>query len=247
VTLVEFIHPARDRAVWEICLVALYYDLRYNSKAGATVEGLRALLKQAHIPKAAKLNIADVLAKSSPYVDISGKQGTRFVWQITETGQKHVRSVLGLPEHDVEVEHDVFTLETLAAGIVDKDVSAYVEESITCLKVGALRAAIVFLWAGATRTIQENCIAVGLGAINAALLKHDKKAREVKSLDDLCYVKEALLLQIAQDIGCYDKNQKGVLIDCLNLRNKSGHPGKYSPGPKKTSSFIEDVVSVVFS
>ncbi len=50
----------------------------------------------------------------------------------------------------------------------------------------------------------------------------------------------------AQELGLYDKNQRAVLEDCLNLRNKCGHPGKYKVGPKKVSSFIEDLIGIVF-
>jgi len=44
-----------------------------------------------------------------------------------------------------------------------------------------------------------------------------------------------------------DKNEKDILEEALNLRNKCGHPGKYKLGPKKVSSFIEDIVNIVFS
>ena len=40
--------------------------------------------------------------------------------------------------------------------------------------------------------------------------------------------------------------QRSVLEDCLNLRNKCGHPRKYKIGEKKVSSFIEDLVGIVF-
>jgi hypothetical protein len=33
----------------------------------------------------------------------------------------------------------------------------------------------------------------------------------------------------------------------LNLRNRCGHPTKYKPGSAKVSSFIEDVVGIVWT
>lgn len=246
-TIVEFLHPLKGGAIRDICLAALYFSQRYTQQNEVTVEELRALLRRARVPRATKLNLADVLAKSAPHVDTAGKQGRSFLWALTTSGQKHVRSLLGLPEAEVEIEHDVSSLEALLNSISDQEVSDYLDESIKCLSVGALRAAVVFLWAGTIRTIQQDCIGCGAGNADAAIRKHDKKVRTIKKLDDLAYVKESILLLAAQDLGLYDKNQRSTLTDALNLRNKSGHPGKYKPGPKKVSSFIEDVISIVFS
>jgi len=55
-----------------------------------------------------------------------------------------------------------------------------------------------------------------------------------------------MTLQAAQDLGVLDKNEKDTLKERLSLRNRSGHPGKYLPGIKKVSSFIEDVISILF-
>ena len=77
-------------------------------------------------------------------------------------------------------------------------------------------------------------------------MKFDPKAKPIKKVDDLVLVKESVLLLSLQELGLVDKNQRSVLEDCLNLRNKCGHPGKYKVGEKKVSSFIEDLVGIVF-
>ncbi len=246
-TVVEFLHPLKGGAVRDICLGAMYFAQRYDRKNELTVEELRALLKRARVPRAAKLNLADILGKSAPHVDAAGKRGNRFLWTLTPSGQERVRSLLGLPEAEVEIEHDVSSLATLLDSISNAEVSDYLHESIKCLSVGALRAAVVFLWAGAIRQIQQDSIACGVGNVNAAVQKHDSKSRTIRKLDDLAYIKESTLLLASQDLGLFDKNQRGVLTDALNLRNKCGHPGKYKPGPKKVSSFMEDVINVVFA
>ena len=246
-TIVEFLHPLKGRAIRDLCLAALYFSQRYNGQSEVTVEELRALLRRARVPRATKLNLADVLAKSAPHVDTAGKRGRSFLWTLTTAGQEHVRSLLGLPEAEAEIEHDVSSLEALLTSISDKDVADYIAEAIKCLSVGALRAAVVFLWAGAVRQIQQDCIACGAGNVDAAVRKHDPKARKIRKLDDLVYVKESVLLLVAQELGLFDKNERSTLTDALNLRNKSGHPGKYKLGPKKASSFIADVVSILFS
>lgn len=246
-TIVEFLHPIIKKPVRDLCLAAFYFEQRYSEKDAITVQELRAALRRARVPRASKINLADILGKMAPLVDVVGKKGHAFLWSITPTGQKRIRLLLGLPEADAEIEHDVFSLEKLLTSIADKDVADYVKESIKCLSVGALRAATVFLWAGAVRRIQEEVIACGAQNVNTAATKHDPKARKIKRIDDLSYIKESTLLFTAQELGLFDKNQRGVLEDALSLRNKCGHPGKYKPGPKKVSSFIEDVVGIVFT
>lgn len=204
-------------------------------------------MKNARTKGWARVNVADVLSKSGPLVDTSGLQGKKRLWNLTDSGREHVRNLLGLPKVDVEVEHDVGTLEELVAKIPDTDVRDYLDEAVKCLQVGALRACTVFVWVAAIRTIQSGLIAKGSAAATAAVQKHDPKARAVKSLDDFAYVKDATTLLAAKELGILDKNQKDTLTEALNLRNRCGHPGKYRPGAKKVSAFVEDITSIVFA
>lgn len=246
-TLVEFLHPLRDGSLRDVCLAVLYFESRYANRAAISVEDLRALFVRAKFPRAAKLNFADILAKSAPYVDVAGKEGKRFLWQLTATGEKRVRTLLKLPDAEVELEHDVSTLEGLVAKVTEPDVADYVKESVKCLSVGALRAATVFLWTGAVRDIQQRIVAEDNKAVNAAVQKYDKNCPAISRIDDLSYLKESKLLLVAQELGLFDKNERAILDDALDLRNKCGHPGNYKPGPKKVSSFVEDVVGIVFA
>ena len=131
--------------------------------------------------------------------------------------------------------------------IADPVVKGFVEESVTCLKVGALRAAIVFLWAGVVRTLQEKVILKGVGNVNAAIQVHDSKARQVKTVDDFQYIKDKTFLLAAEGVGVVDKAERTTLEDALKLRNNCGHPNNYNPGPAKAKSFIEDVTGIVWS
>jgi hypothetical protein len=105
----------------------------------------------------------------------------------------------------------------------------------------------VFLWSGAIKTIQLRMLAVAQAQVNAAIHKHDPQARNVTRPDHFAYVKDKISILAAMDLGLLDKSEKDTLIEALDLRNRSGHPGKYKPGVKKVSSFIEDVISIVFS
>ena len=123
----------------------------------------------------------------------------------------------------------------------------YIEEAIACLRAVALRAAVVFLWTGAVRALQDAALAKGTTALNAAIQKHDPKARNVSKIDDFAYIKDKVLLLACGELGLLDKGQRGTLEEALNLRNRSGHPTKYKPGAAKVASFIEDVVGIVWT
>ena len=69
----------------------------------------------------------------------------------------------------------------------------------------------------------------------------------IKNLDGFSYIKDRITLLAAQSLGVLDKNQKDTLIEALDLRNRCGHPGKYRPGVKKVSAFVEDITSIVFA
>lgn len=157
-----------------------------------------------------------------------------------------MRAVLKLPAAEPEIEHDIATLETLAGKVPDPIVRGYIEEAIKCLTVSALRTAVVFLWTGVIRTLQQNAFSKGATNLNSAILKHDPKARTVKKLEDFAYIKDAVSLLAFQELGILDKGEKGSLEEALSLRNRCGHPTRYIPGVNKASSFIEDVVGIVF-
>lgn len=244
-TLVEFIAPL-DKNSHRI-LAILYYKKRYESVVSLTVDPIRAALRTARVPGWKKINVADVLNKSGHYVDSPGSLDAKRLWSLTDSGEQHVRDLLHLPAAEPEIEHDVGSLEGIASKITDPDVRSYIDEAIKCLQIGALRASVVFLWAGAIRTIQEEMLAAGTTKLNAALSKHDPKAHKVSRVDDFAYIKDKVVLLVAQDLGVVDKGQRTTLEDALKLRNNCGHPTRYKPGVQKVSSFVEDVVGIVFS
>jgi hypothetical protein len=247
VTLVEFVAPLSRGTHQDRVLAVLYYRERYEQKTALTVEEIREGLRNARSKGWAKVNVADVLNKSGFLVDTSGIQGKRRLWNLTDSGREHVRNILSLPKADVEVEHDVGTLATLVATVSDPDVRDYLEEALKCLQVGALRACVVFVWTAGIRTTQMRLMGKGATAVTAAVRAHDPKVKGVRTVDDFAYVKDATTLLVAKDLGILDKNEKDTLTEALNLRNRCGHPGKYRPGVKKVSAFVEDVTSIVLA
>jgi hypothetical protein len=246
-TLVEFLAPLKSSSNRNKVLAVLYYQQRYGDGTLMTVETIRAALGRARVAKAKTMNVADVLAKSGEYVDSPSSEGGRRLWQLTPTGERHVRELLDLPAAEPEIEHDVGALTTVAAALQDETVRGYVEEAIKCLQVGALRAAVVFLWSGAIHTLHVEALQGSQHALNAALQKHYPKAKNVSKVEDFAYINDRTFLEATGDLGLLDKGERETLIEGLSLRNRCGHPTKAIPGVKKVSSFIEDVLNIVFA
>lgn len=245
-TLVEFLAPLKSSSIRGKCLSVLYYRKHSEGTPGMTIAEIRADLQRARVPKAAKINIADVLARAGGYVDKASDDG-RKLWQLTDSGDGHVRELLGLPSTEPEILEDVASLTALAKKIKDDTVRGYVEESIRCLQAGALRAAVVFLWTGAIRTLHEESLKKGATKVNAALQKQDPKARKVSTIEHFAWIGDRTFLDATPDMGLLDKGEKDTLVDALNLRNRCGHPTKYKPREAKAKSFIEDVLGIVFT
>ena len=245
--LVEFLAPLKRNKHQDRVLAVLYYRANHEQTSSMTTEQIREGLKRGRIPGWAKVNVADVLNKAGHLVDWASSDGGERLWSLTDSGTNYVRDLMNLPTGSVEVEHDAGTLEGIITSLHDADVRNYLDEAVKCLRVGALRACVVFVWAAAVRQIQTEVIAKGSPAVTSAINKHDPKARAVKTIDDFAYVKESTVLLAALDLAILDKNEKDALKEALDLRNRCGHPGKYRPGVKKVSAFVEDITSIVFT
>jgi hypothetical protein len=243
-TFVEFIHPLRNRTQPAQVVATLYYLLHHEGQESATPNDIKGVLIAAGVPSARKMNTSAALKRSIPNVhSISGGR-----WEITDTGQKHVRQLLALPEPDSapQTTHDVSTLQAVADRQTDEAVKDYIEEAIRCLSAGALRAAVVFLWSGAVHTIRERMWSdSSIKEIDTAFKKFNQRAKFGKK-GDFGYVNDALLIDAAVELEVVDRSEKKRLVEALDLRNDCGHPVKFKPGPNKVRAYIEDVAGIVF-
>ena len=242
---VEFIAPLKNATQAQKCLCALYY-LKHNLNIEiATIFQIKNLLIRARVVrKSSKINYTRAVSSLDEKVDSPAKN----MWQITPSGERHIRTLLNLSAEEIETENDTAVLENLIKKKVsDSEIRDYLNEGIDCLKIGRLRACVVFLWVGSVYSIRQALIRKNLRNLNIYLKKHDPNSKNVKRIEDFAYIKDSVLLLVMQDFGLCDKNQREVLEQCLKLRNNCGHPGKYSPGPKRVSAFIEDLISIVFS
>jgi hypothetical protein len=247
-TISEFLARIGSKTPRNLVLGVLYFEVHFNGKRDAiftTGDVLTALLK-ARVPKARNLNITDVLSKSGQYVDSPGFEGNRRLWTLTPSGEKYVRGLVG--EVAVEAAESTSILRERISKLKDSDVREYLIEAVECLQINALRAAIVFVWAGTVYSIRKLVMANTLVEVNAAVAAFQQKPPVISRMEDLGRIQEANLLLVAERLGIFDKNEKDILEKhCLDVRNKCGHPGNYRPGPKKVASVVEDVISIVFS
>jgi hypothetical protein len=245
-TLVEFIAPVKTGANRVKVLVAMYFLHRYEGVDAMRAEEIKTALKGARVPQAGAMNVPDVLNKSGHFVDSPRSDGVRRLWKLTSSGEQEVRRILGLPDAEPEIEHDVAVLTKLVASVADKNANDFLTEAVTCLQFGALRASVVFVWSGAVTVLRQEVWKSGASQVNAALLAHDPKSRKVTKLEDFAYVKDVRLLELLFDLETIDKTEKTILGHALDLRNSCGHPTKYRPGAKRVSGFVEDVIGIVF-
>lgn len=246
-TLVEFLAPLASGTHRDRVLATLYFADEHEGEPALDVVGIRDRLLRARAKGAGKVNIADILRKAGAYVDHKSAGAGARHWALTNTGKAYVRERLNLAGPGVEAKQEAASLDTLASSIPDEVTRGYVEEAVLCLVAGAPRAPIVFLWTGAMRHLQEQALSRhGAKTVTAALQKHDPKARPVRAIADFSSIKDSLTLLALREIGELDKGQWQTLNEALGLRNRCAHPTKYTPGTKRVSAFIEDVVGIVF-
>lgn len=246
-SLVEFLAPLKKSPQRDKCLAVLYFHHTYKQVDALTVSEVKSALVSARIPNAKSMNVARVMADAGALVDTNdlNEKGHRR-WHLTQSGVVAVRRALHLPEETPELVHEASQLRMHVAKISSDLVRGFIEESILCLEVNALRAAIVFLWSGAVRELWTRAEAIGWTTVTAAVQKHDPKARPLTKIEDFAGVKDSVFLLAARELALIDKSEWTVLGQDLDLRNQCGHPTKFNPGPKKVGAFIEDIISIVF-
>ncbi len=246
--LVEFLSPVKNSKWQTLVLSTLYWFEVYSDQPAMTAAQVKVAFSQARLTGSAKVNVPDVLSRAGANVDVVGntERGVKL-WSLTETGRKVVRELYGLPDHEPEIQHSVNDLNKVAVKAADQDVKEFLDEAILCVSVGALRAAIVFVWVAAIAEIKTRVWAAGAKKVNASALTRNQNHKSLTKRDDLLKLTESEILQIAQDVGVLDKAQHTILKQALDTRNQCGHPNKYRPGVAKVKSHVEDVAGVLWT
>jgi len=249
-TLVEFLAPLKDSSLKDRVLAVLYYVAVVDRVPNMRVSEIRERMIEARVPKARDSNIASVLSRAGHYVDRRAGDGGPASWKLTQSGSDYVEEDLGIgvANGTPTTTTSSNSLHNLISGISDDVARGYLEEAARCLEVRALRAAIVFVWAGAIRTLEEQALAANSPKdVTQAIRKHDPRARDVKGVNDFAHVQDSKELLAFEALEIIDKAERQILEEALGLRNKCGHPTRYRPGEAKLAGYLEDVIGIVYT
>ncbi|WP_223694894.1 hypothetical protein [Leifsonia poae] len=246
--LVEYLAPLKGSTQQARILATMYFLERTAGERQFTTGHLRNSMAEARI-NVRSWNFTARLSAAGHAVHAQGK-GVARTWELTDSGREAVEAFappLPVAAAAVARRSEAAALRVRIAAIVDVEARDFASEAVDCLEIGAHRAAIVFMWVAAAHEIQERIWKASTpAAITAAAQSHNPRAKTCKKRDDLSEYNEELLLQIAQDQGVIDKNQKAELTKALGLRNSSGHPNKLRPGEHRAKAHIEDIISMLF-
>jgi hypothetical protein len=208
-----------------------------------SVEKIKSRSVNAGLPKLAKKNISDMLAKSNGFV-----ARTTAGWEIQQAGITRVRELAQAAHVNLVVTHSSQSLRGHAGTISDSLTQSIVDEAIYCFEARQYRAAVVFSWAGAVALLHKHVFSKKLVEFNAEAIRRDAKWRTAKQQDDLGRMKEHDFLDVCEAIGVIGKNVKQILQnECLMLRNACGHPNSASIAENSVAAHIEKLIKNVFS
>ncbi len=136
---------------------------------------------------------------------------------------------------------------TDAVKVAPADYRDYLVEAVTCYESSLYRAAILMVWAATVEHLYLTASGHPNGvkdfeAANRARFGNAKNYRQIKKKDDFLYLGEANWITLAEDVGMMNKNARLMLVERLNLRNRCGHPTKYTPGREESVIFIESLL-----
>lgn len=211
---------------------------------GFTMDSEIKVLKRSYIKHLVELGVPLIVVMKHLDIKINNsiERYANFIHGESKVSFSPYDKLIGKPEIK---EPEIEELEKLVFTLQNKDEIEYLIEAISCFRVGALRAGIVFSWASAARFLQNKCIEKGFKQINNALQTLNPGAKQIKVLEDFETIKDITLLSIALRLKITSKHQKSQLENNLDLRNHCGHPSSYIPEINKAKAFVEDIVNLM--
>ncbi|MCY3973106.1 MAG: hypothetical protein OXF52_02740 [Candidatus Dadabacteria bacterium] len=101
-------------------------------------------------------------------------------------------------------------------------------------------------WVGAMSILYQEVCNKHLDAFNKEASVRFAKWKNATNADGLTQMKEYNFLQVIHAINIVDKNVKGELENCLQLRNSCGHPNSLNIGQNKVAAHIETLILNVY-
>lgn len=175
---------------------------------------------------------------------------SRAMWFYSKIVERDVKTINNpldkLIYSDIE-RINIASIERMLLKVSDPKTKDFILEGIQCIKAGVYRAAVIFIWSASIYSIYQKCLEKRKTELNSAIRKHYPSAPNISKIEDFAFIKDRTVLETTVDLSIYDKDTKNVLVECLDLRNKCGHPSNYRPKPIRVAAFLEDVVNNVFT
>lgn len=154
-----------------------------------------------------------------------------------------------LPVKDSAREAPAQALHSLreAAAAAPPEYIDYLDEAVRCYEGGMYRASVLMVWSACMQhmfsVIEGHRGGIKeMEAANNARFGQASGYRRIRKVDDLLYLKESAILQLAEDASLINRNARDLLEEKLKLRNRCGHPTRYKPGREETVIFIESLI-----
>jgi len=199
----------------------------------------------------------------------SAKKLDGFLEKIYEESKKRQSSTSFLKENLNEVENILFReiiiplkskkffispdFQKYVNQVRDPDEKDFLNEAVLCVSINANRSVVIMAWIATMYNIYKKIESGGFNNFNRLYKRRflitnpNKKVKTVRKVDDLNYYPDTEVLFICEDLGIIDRNQRGILGDCLKLRNMCAHPGKYKPKEKEVLLFLERITDIILS
>lgn len=142
---------------------------------------------------------------------------------------------------------DTSTIQKMLVKVKNIDEKDLLLEALQCIEIGSYRAAVIFVWVATMKNIYDRCVVKNKKKLNAAIKKYYPNAKEVRNVDDFLFIKDKVIIEASADLKMFDKVEKSTLLECLNLRNKCAHPSKNKPKPSSVTSFMEELLGIIFT
>jgi hypothetical protein len=127
----------------------------------------------------------------------------------------------------------------------------YLDETLTCYRHGAFRAAVVMAWNLAYHHLCDFVLKNKLADFNARWPivyqgHHKKGVKQIASMDDFTEeLKESEVIEICNSAGIITKDMHRILVEKLGKRNSAAHPSSVLICQLQTEAFIDDLVKNV--
>jgi hypothetical protein len=214
--------------------------LAANGAAPKEVSEIKTLALTCGLRRAKDWNVSDVLAKGKSET-IRSPEG----WELTSAGKARVATLAGV-SYAPRTAKAAVDLRACLATIKNPDTVSFLDEAVTCLETGLLRAAVVLSWVGAVSLLYGHVAANRLSAFNAEATRRDARWKVARTEDDLALMKEHDFLNVLEAISVIGKSVKQELQAALTLRNACGHPNSFKLGPARVAAHVESLVLNVF-